>query len=124
MIGASGPSSEQTHHMAFAARPPRRREEDDMAKAIPEGFHTLSPHLVVKDASQAIDFYKRAFGAEEMARMTGPDGKGVMHCELKISDSRLMLADEFPSMGSVGPQALGGSPVTLHLYVQDADALF
>lgn len=95
-----------------------------MAKAIPEGHHTLTGHIIVAGGAQAIDFYKAAFGAEEIGRMNGPDGKSVMHAELKIGDSRLMLADEFPQWGSRGPKSIGGSPVTLHLYVQDADAVF
>jgi PhnB protein len=93
-------------------------------KAVPEGYHTLTPHLVVKGASQAIEFYKKAFGAEEITRMPGPDGKSVMHAELKIGDSRLFLVDEFPEMGSLGPQGIGGTPVVIHVYVEDADAVF
>ncbi len=97
-----------------------------MAKAkqsIPDGFHTVTPHLIMKDAAGAIEFYKNAFDAEETSRMPGPDGK-VMHAELKIGSSMLMIADEFPDMGSCGPQSIGGSPVTLHIYVDDVDALF
>ena len=97
-----------------------------MAKAkqpIPDGFHTVTPHLIMKDAAGAIEFYKNAFGAEETSRMPGPDGK-VMHAELKIGNSMLMIADEFPDMGSSGPKSIGGSPVTLHIYVDDVDALF
>jgi len=93
-------------------------------KPIPEGFHTITPHLVVKGATQAIEFYKKAFGAEEIVRMPGPDGQSVMHAELKIGDSRLWLVDEFPAMGSLGPRGVGGTPVTIHLYVEDADAIF
>ena len=93
-------------------------------KAIPEGFHTLTPHLIVKGASQAIEFYKKAFGAEEIVRMPGPDGKSVMHAELKIGDSRLLLADEFPQMGSLGPQGTAGTPIGIHVYVEDVDAAF
>lgn len=93
------------------------------AKAIPDGFHTLTPHLVVRDANRAIDFYKRAFGAEVRSRVPGPDGKSVMHAELKIGDSIVMLCDEFPGMKDcVAPQSLNGTTVTLHLYVHDADA--
>ena len=88
---------------------------------IPEGYHTVTPHLVVRDASQAIEFYKKAFAAEEDYRMPGPQGK-VMHAQLKIGDSVLMLCDEFPNMGAKSPLALGGSPVTLHVYTKDADA--
>jgi uncharacterized glyoxalase superfamily protein PhnB len=96
-----------------------------MAHPIPAGFHAITPHLVIKGASEAIDFYKRAFGAKEIARMPfpGPDGKmRIGHAELQIGDSRLFLADEFPEYGSVGPE--GRSPVTIHLYVTDADAAF
>ena len=94
-----------------------------MKKGIPEGFHTLTPHLVVRGAADAIEFYRKAFGAEEIRRMPGPDGK-LMHAELNIGDSRLMLADEFPDWGAVGPESIGGSPVTLSLYVEDCDAMF
>jgi PhnB protein len=93
-------------------------------KAIPEGFHTLTPHLIVKGASQAIEFYKKAFGAEEIVRMPWPDGQSVMHAELKIGDSRLFLADEFPKMGSLGPQGTAGTPIGIHVYVEDVDAAF
>lgn len=90
-------------------------------KPIPEGMHTLTPHLVCHDAAAAIDFYKRAFGAEETMRLPGPGGK-LMHAALRIGDSMLMLVDEFPDMGAVGPRQLGGSPVTIHLAVPDAEA--
>ena len=94
------------------------------AQPIPEGFHTLTPHLIVQDASEAIEFYKRAFSAEEIVRMPGPDGSSVMHAELKIGDSIIMLASENPEWGTKGPQALGGTPVTLHLYVENVDTAF
>ncbi len=94
-----------------------------MVKPIPEGFHTVTPHLTVKDAAAAIEFYKKAFGAEEIARMPGPDGK-IMYAELRIGNSPLMLNDEFPEMGSHGPKAGEGSAVTVHLYVNDCDAFF
>jgi PhnB protein len=93
-------------------------------KAVPEGYHTLTPHLIVKGASEAIAFYKKAFGAEEIRRMPGPDGKSLMHAELKIGDSRLFLVDEFPQMGCLGPLGLGGTPVFIHVYVEDVDAVF
>jgi len=93
-------------------------------KPIPEGFHTLTPHLVVKGAGKAIDFYKKAFSAEEIRRVPGPDGKSIMHAELKIGNSRLMLVDEFPEMNARGPESIGGSPVTIHMFVEDADAVF
>jgi len=93
------------------------------AKPVPEGFHTITPYLIVRDAQKAVEFYKRAFGAEALSVHRMPDGK-VMHAELKIGDSRLMLNDEFPEMKAVSPQSLGGSPVTLHIYVKDVDSLF
>jgi PhnB protein len=93
-------------------------------KAVPDGFHTLTPHLVVKGASEAIEFYKKAFGAEEIKRVPGPDGKSLVHAELKIGDSRLLLVDEFPEMDCRGPQSVGGSPVSIHMFVDDADAAF
>jgi PhnB protein len=96
----------------------------NQVKPIPEGFHTLTPHLVVKGADQAIEFYKKAFGAKEVGRMPGPDGKTIMHADLIIGDSHLMLVDEFPDMGCLGPQSVGGSPVSIHIYVEDVDTFF
>lgn len=89
-------------------------------RPIPEGFHTVTPHLVVKDSNAAIAFYTKAFGAKELFRMPGPDGK-IMHAEIMIGDSHVFLADEFPDMGSCAPS--GSSPVTIHLYVPDVDAV-
>lgn len=91
---------------------------------IPEGFHTITPHLAVRGAGRAIDFYKRAFGAEELGRMTGPDGNKIMHAELKVGDSRFFLCDEIPEMESRSPDTLGGSPVGIYLYVRNADEAF
>ena len=93
------------------------------AKPIPDGYHTATPYLVVENAVEAIAFYKTAFGAQEMMRLAMPDGK-IGHAEIKIGDSRIMLADEFPEMGFRGPRALGGSPVSIMLYVEDVDAIF
>jgi PhnB protein len=93
-------------------------------KPIPDGFNTLTPHLVVKGAAKAIEFYKKAFGAEEMKRMPGPDGKSLIHADLKIGNSRLLLVDEFPEMDCRSPQSIGGSPVTIHMFVKDVDATF
>lgn len=90
-------------------------------KPIPEGMHSLTPHLVCAGAADAIEFYKRAFGAVELGRMPGPDGK-LMHAMVRIGDSMLMLVDENTSCGMPGPKSTGGSPVTIHLYVEDADA--
>jgi uncharacterized glyoxalase superfamily protein PhnB len=91
-------------------------------RAIPQGLHTLTPHLVVRGAAAAIDFYKQAFGAIEICRHVGPDGRSLMHAQLRIGDSALLLNDEFPQCPS--PQGLGGSPVALALYVEDCDAVF
>ncbi|MEK8051910.1 VOC family protein [Ideonella sp. DXS22W] len=91
--------------------------------AIPDGFHSLTPHLVCAGASDAIAFYVRAFGAEELSRLPGPGGL-LMHASMRIGDSMLMLHDEFPEMGAIGPKARGGTAVTLHLYTTDADATF
>jgi uncharacterized glyoxalase superfamily protein PhnB len=93
-------------------------------KRVPDGYHRITPHLVVGGAAAAIEFYQKAFGARELRRMPGPDGKTVMHAELQIGDSRIFLNDEFPQMGVKSPLAYQGSPVTLHLYVEDADAQF
>src|SRR5262249_33517094 len=84
----------------------------------------VTPHLVCRNAPAAIEFYKKAFRAEEIKRMPGPDGRTIMFAELKIGDSRVFLNDEFPQMGCKSPQALGGSPVTVHLYVEDVDAVY
>jgi len=94
-------------------------------KYIPEGFHTLTPHIVVKNAGAAIDFYKKAFGAEEIFRMPGPDGKSVMHAEIAIGGSRLMMCEEFPQPNCpVSPGSLKGTTCTLHLYVPSVDTAF
>jgi PhnB protein len=90
-------------------------------KPIPEGMHSLTPHLVCAGATDAIAFYEKAFGAVEMLRLPGPAGK-LMHAMLRIGDSVLMLTDEYPDFGSLGPNSLKGSPVTIHLYVEDVDA--
>lgn len=92
-------------------------------KAVPEGMHTLTPHLSMRDAAKAVEFYKKAFGATVLGIHHTPDGK-VMHAQLKIGDSHLMLADEFPGSGIAAPPTLGGSPVVLNLYAEDIDTLF
>ena len=92
------------------------------AKPIPEGYHSVTPYLVVKDAAKAIEFYKQAFGAAEKNRMTQPDGR-IGHAEIQIGDSRIMLADEFPERNIVGPESLGNTPAMIHLYVEDVDAV-
>ena len=92
-------------------------------KPIPEGMHTVTPLLVCAGAADAIGFYVKAFGAIELGRMPGPDGK-LMHAQVKIGDSILMLVDEMPEWGALGPKALKGTPVTIHLSVTDVDAAF
>jgi PhnB protein len=92
-------------------------------KPIPAGYRSITPYLAIKGAAQAIDFYKKVFGAIEAMRMPQPDGR-VGHAELVIGDSKIMLADEFDEMAFRGPGAFGGSPVHLHLYVEDVDAVF
>lgn len=90
------------------------------AKPIPPGMHTVTPHLVCAGAADAIEFYKKAFGAHEVLRIAGPGGK-VMHAQIRIGDSAVMLVDEFPEWGSFGPKSLKGSSVTIHLYVDAVD---
>ena len=90
---------------------------------IPEGYHSVTPYLIIKGAAEAIEFYKKAFGAMELFRMGQPDGR-IGHAEIKIGDSAIMLADEFPELGHKSPKSLGGSPVSLMIYVEDVDAVF
>jgi len=95
-----------------------------MAKPIPDGYHNVTPSLTVRGADRAIAFYRRAFGAEERMRLASADGTKVMHAELQIGDSIVMLSDEFPEMGSRSPETLGGTPGSLFLYVDDVDRVF
>lgn len=90
-------------------------------KPIPDGMHTVTPHLICAGASDAIEFYKKAFGATENRRLPMPNGK-IMHASIQIGDSTIFLVDEMPECGAFGPKALKGSPVTIHLYVNDVDA--
>jgi PhnB protein len=92
-------------------------------KPIPEGYHSVTPYLIVRGGADAIEFYQKAFGAVELFRFPSPDGK-IGHAEIKVGDSPIMLADEFPDMGYNGPDSLGGSPVSLMIYVDDVDAVF
>jgi PhnB protein len=93
-------------------------------KTIPEGYHSINAYLVVRNADRAIEFYKKAFGAEERFRMSGPDGKAIMHAELKIGDSIFMLSEESKEMKAHSPESIGGSPVSLYVYVRDVDQIF
>jgi len=93
-----------------------------MTKPIPDGMHSVTPHLICAGAAEAIEFYKSAFNATEISRLPGPNGK-LMHASLRIGDSSVMLVDEMPEHGALGPRSLKGSPVTIHLYVEDVDVV-
>lgn len=90
-------------------------------KRVPQGYHRVTPHLTVRDCAAMIEFYKQAFGAVEKSRAPGPDGKSIIHAAIQIGDSIVFLNDEFPEMGGLSPLASKSTPVTLHLYVEDAD---
>ena len=98
-------------------------ELESLTDACPKGFSSVTPHLVIKDCAKAIDFYKKALGAKELYRSLMPNGR-VMHAMIQIGNSFVMMADEFPDMGSVGPTTLGGTSTSLHIYTEDADALY
>ena len=93
-------------------------------KPIPDGFNSISAYLIVKDSVEAMEFYRKAFSGEPGDRMPGPDGQGTLHAEMRIGNSTLMLCDENPAWGTKAPPTLGGTPVHLHLYVEDADAVY
>jgi PhnB protein len=113
----------QTKTKTKAAPNPPAAAQGAKAKPspIPAGMHTVTPHLVCSSAADAIAFYTKAFGGKEETRLKGPDGR-IWHARMRIGDSTVMLVDEMPEWGSLGPTALKGTPVTLHLYVEDADA--
>ena len=92
-------------------------------KPIPDDYHTITPYLTARNASEAIEFYKTAFGATEVGRLVMPDG-GIAHAEIKIGDSNIMISEESEDWGNLSPQALNGSPVNLCIYVEDVDAVF
>jgi PhnB protein len=92
-------------------------------KAVPEGYHTATPYLIVDDAARALEYYRKAFGAAERMRFAAPGGK-IGHAEFMIGNSAIMLADEHPEMGYRGPRAIGGTPVSIHLYVDNVDEVF
>lgn len=93
-------------------------------KAVPDGFNTVSVYLIVPNAVEAMEFYSKAFGAEIGFRMPGPDGESTMHAEMRLGNSTIMLSDENPQWNMKGPNALGGTPVSVHVYVDDCDAVF
>ncbi len=98
--------------------------EDIDEKSIPDGYHSITPYLVIRNASKAIEFYKNAFGAKEIYRINGPDGISIGHAELNIGDSIFMLSDEYPEMKWFSPESIGGSPVSMYVYVKDVDRIF
>ena len=100
-----------------------KEQERSLTRPIPDGMHSVTPHLICAGASDAIEFYKKAFGAVELSRLEDADGK-VMHAVVRIGDSAIMLNEEMPQWESFGPKHLKGSPVTIHLYVENADAIF
>ena len=96
----------------------------DKVKSTPKGYRSITPYLIIQGAGRAIEYYKKVFNAKEVVRMASPDGQKVMHAELKIGNSMVMLADEAPEMGARSPQAVGGTPVHLLLYVRNVDRTF
>ena len=102
---------------------PRASSPDSQVDPVPNGMHTVTPHIVCAGAADAIEFYKKAFGAEELCRMPMPDGR-IMHAAVRIGDSMIMLVDEMPDWGSLGPNTRGGSSVTIHLQVANVDVVF
>lgn len=95
-----------------------------MVKPIPDGYHSVTPTLTIKGASEAIEFYKKAFDAKEIFRFPGSDGKSIMHAEIRIGDSAIMLCDEMPQMGCLSPTSIGGPSGSIYLYVNDVDSVF
>ena len=110
--------------MKKKAKPVKKASLTKKVTPVPRGYHTVTPYLTVRGAAEAIDFYKRALGAKEKTRMPGPDGKSVMHAELKIGDSILMLSDELPMSSCKAPTTLGGATAMVFLYVPNVDAAF
>jgi PhnB protein len=107
-------------NLSIAKKPMKRANKK--VPAIPKGYHSIIPYLIVKEAKKAIEFYKKVFGAKEVMRMENPKGK-ISHAELKIGDAKIMLADEFLKMNARSPKAYGGSPVGIHLYIKDVDSV-
>ncbi len=108
----------------MAKKSKRKAARKAKVNPVPKGYHTVTPGLAVRDAARAIEFYKTAFGAREKMRMPGPDGRTVMHAELQIGDSHIMVGEEMPQMGHPSPQALNGTPVSLYVYVKNVDKAF
>ncbi len=106
------------------ARRTKRKSRKAKISPIPKGFPTVTPSLIVRDADRAISFYKKAFGAKERFRMNMPDGKTIMHAEIKIGDSILMMSDEMPQMNCLSPETVGGTSTAFYTYVKDVDKVF
>src|SRR5262249_17903758 len=121
---AAPPAKAAAKAKPVASPAPAVAKAQPAAKGAPAGQHSVTPHLIVRYCAQAIDFYRRAFGAVGVMRMPCPDGFSIGHAEMRIGDSLIYLVDENPGMGNKAPQTLGGTPVSIHLYVEDADAVF
>ncbi len=118
------PRGARASSRAKAAARPKTPARASKPRAVPEGYHTVSPYLVVRSSVEALAFYERALGAKPGFRMAGPDGQSTVHAEMRVGDSTVMLTDENPQWGARSPLTLGGCPVSLHLYVEDADEVF
>src|ERR1043165_6310077 len=121
--GKPCPSKETGRDQPCPYKRTSRGDYEMPVKPIPEGYHSVTPYLIVRGGAAAIDFYTKAFGAVELFRFPAPDGK-IGHAEIKIGDSPIMLADEYPDMGYKSPLTIGGSPVSLMIYVDDVDSVF
>jgi len=118
-VGANAPEGPET-----ALKPLQRRKTMSDVKPIPDGCHTVNVYLIVPNAKEALEFYAKALGAETLMVMSTPDGRSTVHAEMRIGDSNIMLTDENPAWNAKSPKTLGGTPVSLHLYVEDCDALY
>src|SRR6266850_1354894 len=121
--GFTAANDETQIRRRISMKPTTKDNSSSSTKPVPMGMHTVTPHLICAAAADAIEFYRKAFGAVELSRIPGLDGK-LMHASIRIGDSVIMLNEENPSWGSFGPKSLKGSPVTIHLYVEDVDSVF
>jgi PhnB protein len=117
------PTKKKTRKTTTKKRPAAKKTARRTVQAIPAGYHTITPYLIVRDASKAIEFYKQALAAKELYRMAGPGGR-VAHAEIKIGDSVVMLADEHPEQGIKSPASVGGTPVSMLVYSKDCDSTY
>jgi PhnB protein len=121
-VYAHGSTRQAKHYEAIDASEEEEKHMSTKVKPIPDGYRGATPYLCCRDAARAIEFYRQAFGASELMRMAQPDGR-IGHAEIRIGEALVMLADEFPEMGVRSPQTIGGSPVSIHVYVEDVDAI-